>query len=102
MEEDSPMTNTLVFKKIKESRGGHLWHVLGHRVYLPCMQSCCDQGVESGSYATHSRFDNSRKQLEVALIRGQDDNKEILVSLRLMKVWDVVHMSFPRVSDTFC
>ena len=40
------------------------------------------------------------KQLEVAVIHGQEYNKEILVSLRLMKAWNGVHMSFPRESVT--
>ena len=43
-------------------------------------------------------LDSARKQLEVAVIQGPDDNKEILVFLKLRKAWDVVHMSFPRES----
>ena len=39
-----------------------------------------------------------RKKLEVAVIVGQEGSKEILVSLKLMKVWNVVHQSFPRES----
>ena len=35
----------------------------------------------------------SKKQMEEAVTKGQDDNKELLVSLKLMKLWDVVHMT---------
>ena len=41
-----------------------------------------------------------KKQLEVAVIRGQDDTKEILVSLKLLKLWNLVHMTFPREDVT--
>ena len=37
-----------------------------------------------------------RKKLEVAVIEGQEGSKEILVSLKIMKAWNVVHQSFPR------
>ena len=39
-----------------------------------------------------------KKQLEVAVIQGQEDTKENLVSLKLMKMWDVVHDSFLKES----
>ena len=39
-----------------------------------------------------------RKKLEVAVIEGLEGNKEILVSLKLMKAWNFVHQSFPRES----
>ena len=41
-----------------------------------------------------------KKQLEVAMIRGQDDTKEILVSLKLLKLWNLVHMTFHREDVT--
>ena len=41
-----------------------------------------------------------KKQLEVAVIQGQKDNKEILVSLRLMKAWSMAHMLLTRESVT--
>ena len=41
------------------------------------------------------------KQLEVAVIKGQEDTKKILVSLKLMKMWDVVHNMFPRKKFVF-
>ena len=37
-----------------------------------------------------------RKKLEVAVIEGQEGSKEILVSLKIMKAWNVVHQSFLR------
>ena len=37
-----------------------------------------------------------RKELEVAVIEGVEGNKEILVSLKLMKAWKMVHETFPR------
>ena len=43
-----------------------------------------------------------RKLVEAAVIRGEG-TKEILVSLSLMKSWDLIHQSFPfeTVSDYF-
>ena len=43
------------------------------------------------------------KQLEVAVIEGVEGSKEILVSLRLMKMWGMVHDTFPKetVEDFF-
>ena len=43
-----------------------------------------------------------RKMVEAAVIRGEG-TKEILVSLSLMKSWDIIHQSFPEetVSDYF-
>ena len=83
---------------------------------------CSDQGAGSIGYATHSRFGNSgseldilvtamiymkaevlgtaKKHTEIAVVRGQDDTKEILVSLKLMKLWNVLHMKFPREDVT--
>ena len=37
-----------------------------------------------------------KKELEVAVIEGVEGSKEILVSLKLMKAWKVVHETFPR------
>ena len=39
---------------------------------------------------------SDRKELEVAVIEGVEGNKEILVSLKLMKTWKMVHETFPR------
>ena len=32
--------------------------------------------------------------MEIAVISGKDFNKEILVSVKLMKSWDMIHASF--------
>ena len=37
-----------------------------------------------------------RKELEVAVIEGVEGSKEILVSLKLMKMWGMVHDTFPK------
>ena len=37
-----------------------------------------------------------RKELELAVIEGVEGNKEILVSLKLMKTWKMVHETFPK------
>ena len=37
-----------------------------------------------------------KKEIEVAVIEGVEGNKEILVSLKLMKSWKLVHPTFPR------
>ena len=37
-----------------------------------------------------------KKELEVAVIEGVEGNKEILVSLKLMKMWGLVHDTFPK------
>ena len=43
-----------------------------------------------------------RKQMEVAVIEGVEGVKEVLVSLKLMKMWGMVHNSFPLESvDSF-
>ena len=39
---------------------------------------------------------SDRKELEVAVIEGVEGNKEILVSLKLMKTWKMVHETFTR------
>ena len=39
---------------------------------------------------------SDRKELKVAVIEGVEGNKEILVSLKLMKTWKMVHETFPR------
>ena len=38
---------------------------------------------------------SDRKQLEVAVIEGVEGIKEVLVSLKLMKMWGMVHDTFP-------
>ena len=37
----------------------------------------------------------SRKMMDVA-IQGQNGAKEVMVSLELMKSWDILHESFPH------
>ena len=37
-----------------------------------------------------------KKELEVAVIEGVEGSKEILVSLKLMKMWGMVHDTFPK------
>ena len=40
--------------------------------------------------------------MEVAVIEGVEGEKEVLVSLKLMKLWGMVHESFPRETcDSF-
>ena len=39
---------------------------------------------------------SDRKELDVAVIEGVEGNKEILVSLKLMKTWKMVHETSPR------
>ena len=36
-----------------------------------------------------------KKMMEVAVIKGCDYNKEMLVSLKNMKAWDIMHPTFP-------
>ena len=38
---------------------------------------------------------HARKYVEVAVISGTKFNKEILVSLKCMEVWDMIQPSFP-------
>ena len=40
-----------------------------------------------------------RKMVEAAVIRGEG-TKEVLVSLGLMKAWDIIHQSFPEETVT--
>ena len=40
----------------------------------------------------------ARQIIEVAVIAGTDNNKEVLLSLGLMKVCDLIHDSFPLES----
>ena len=39
---------------------------------------------------------DGRKEIEVAVIQGVEGEKEVLVSLKLMKEWGMVHESFPH------
>ena len=39
---------------------------------------------------------DGRREIEVAVIQGVGDEKEVLVSLRLMKDWGMIHESFPH------
>ena len=90
-------------------------------MYLPDIKLSSYQAAEGSYHPTISGFDHYRskwiraedlgtviifkkskvlgeekKQLEVAVIEGVDGNKEILVSLKLMKAWKMVHKTFPR------
>ena len=126
MKEDSPMTDTVVWKKIKNDNDV---------VATTCWDTGCTFPVSSlavikqlkadiilltqdltvidpsGSelkilgraiiYMKSKVLGQEKKQLEVAVIEGVEGNKEILVSLKLMKAWKMVHETFPweKVDD---
>ena len=121
VKDDSPMTDTMVYKNIKEKNGvvastcwdtGCTFPISSLAVIkqlkadiIPLTQDLTvieASGSELKILGTAIIFMKSKilgeekKQLEVAVIEGVEGNKEILVSLKLMKAWKMVHETFPR------
>ena len=119
--DDSPMTTTNVFKEVKGRRGvsvttcwdtGCTFPIASLAVIkqlkaeiIPLTQDLTiveASGSELSLLGTATIFMETevlgieRKELEVAVIEGVEGNKEILISLKLMKMWGMVHGTFPK------
>ena len=123
MQEDSMMTETRVYRKNAGSPAGFSSTFWGTRCTYPVASLAVIKELKAkitpltqdliivkasrselpilGTTMIYMKAEvlgEDRKKLEVAVIVGQEGSKEILVSLKLMKVWNVVHQSFPRES----
>ena len=119
--DDSPMTTTNVFKEVKGRKGvsvttcwdtGCTFPIASLAVIkqlkaeiIPLTQDLTiveASGSELSLLGTATIFmetevlGSERKELEVAVIEGVEGNKEILISLKLMKMWGMVHGTFPK------
>ena len=121
VKDDSPMTTTTVFKEAKGRKGvsvttcwdtGCTFPISSLAVIkqlkaeiIPLTQDLTiveASGSELSILGTATIFmetevlGTDKKELEVAVIEGVEGNKEILVSLKLMKMWGMVHDTFPK------
>ena len=121
VKDDSPMTTNTVFKELKGRKGvsvttcwdtGCTFPISSLAVIkqlkaeiIPLTQDLTiveASGSELSILGTATIFmetevlGTDKKELEVAVREGVDGNKEILVSLKLMKMWGMVHDTFPK------
>ena len=47
-------------------------------------------------YVSYQALDGRRKLVEAAVLRGNRTDREILISLQLLKTWNLIHETFPH------
>ena len=125
--DDSPMTTTTVYKDVRGKRGTMVTTCWDTGCTFPIASLAVIKQLKakvtpltqdltiveaSGSalsllgtttvFLESEVLGDGRKQMEVAVIEGVEGEKEVLVSLKLMKMWGLVHDSFPHETvDSF-
>ena len=88
------MASLAVIKELKAK----ITHLTQDLIIVEASGSELQIPVPAVIYIKAEVLGEDRKKLEVAMIEGLEGSKEVLVSMKLVKAWNVLHQSFLRES----
>ena len=89
-----PVASLAVIKELKAK----ITHLTQDLIIVEASGSELQIPVPAVIYIKAEVLGEDRKKLEVAMIEGLEGSKEVLVSMKLVKAWNVLHQSFLRES----